>query len=320
MNVWPPIVRVADRAVPLLAPVVQLTVPLPLPLAPEVMVSQGALLVAVHAQPAAAVTATLPVAPEAGALALVGAIENVQPVPWFRVKVCPAIVSVPERAPPDIAAAAYWTGPLPLPLAPDETVSHESLLFAVQAQPGAVVTATLPVPPDAGTLALVGAIENMQPLPCVTVIWEPATLIVPLRAAPVSAATVKAMPPLPLPEVGPVSVIHETPLDAVQLHPLDDSTVAEPAPPWAPNDCLIGSTRKSQPFDWVMLTVCPATTTRPAREGPAVASTVIRTDPGPVPAAPCAMVAQGILLPAVQGQPAAVATETVVEPPFGPAA
>jgi hypothetical protein len=47
---------------------------LPLPLDPDVIVSQEALLEAVHAQPAADVTATLPVPPAAATEALVGAI------------------------------------------------------------------------------------------------------------------------------------------------------------------------------------------------------------------------------------------------------
>ena len=55
--------------------------------------------------------------------------------------------------------------PLPLPFAPDVTVIHESLLFAVHAQPEPAVTETLPVPPDAATLVFWGEIENEQPLP-----------------------------------------------------------------------------------------------------------------------------------------------------------
>ena len=54
------------------------TVPLPLPLAPLVIVSHEALLVAVHAQPARVVTATLFASPAATALVDPGLMENVQ--------------------------------------------------------------------------------------------------------------------------------------------------------------------------------------------------------------------------------------------------
>ena len=98
-------VRVPDRVPPVVEAAVYCTVPLPLPLAPEPIVIQGALLVAVHAQPAAVVTATLPVPPPAATVAAPGAIENAQPLSWLTVTVWPATVSVPERGPPLVAAA-----------------------------------------------------------------------------------------------------------------------------------------------------------------------------------------------------------------------
>ena len=162
-------VSAAERDPPVVAAALYHTVPLPLPLAPEVIVSHAALLVAVQAHPAALVTGTLPVPPPAGTLAVVVAIENAQPLPCVSVKVWPPMVSVPERDPPVVAAAVYWTVPLPLPLAPDVIVIHGALLVAVHAQPAAAVTATLPVPPAGATLALVGAIENEQPLSWLTV-------------------------------------------------------------------------------------------------------------------------------------------------------
>lgn len=73
VNVCPPIVRVPVRAIPVLADTFNLTVPFPLPLAPAVMLSHVALLVAVHAHPVDADTPTLiPVAPAAGTDWLVG--------------------------------------------------------------------------------------------------------------------------------------------------------------------------------------------------------------------------------------------------------
>jgi hypothetical protein len=46
-------------------------------------------------------------------------------------------------------ATSNTTSPLPAPEDPRTTVSHGSLLVAVHAQPLAVVTLTVPVPPAA---------------------------------------------------------------------------------------------------------------------------------------------------------------------------
>jgi len=67
VTVWPAIVSVALRAtLDALAVTLYVTVPFALPLAPAVTVSHAALLVAVHAQPVAAVTLTEPVPVGAG--------------------------------------------------------------------------------------------------------------------------------------------------------------------------------------------------------------------------------------------------------------
>ena len=60
--------------------------------------------------------------------------------------VCSAIVTVPERAPPVLAAMRNATDPLPLPCAPDVMVIHGALLFAVHVQPFNVDTATFAAP------------------------------------------------------------------------------------------------------------------------------------------------------------------------------
>jgi hypothetical protein len=82
---------------------------LPLPDAPEVTVIHAALLDEVQAHADPAVTATEPVPPAAGADALVGSIEYAHAgagaIPaCVTVNVCPAIVTVPVRAPPVLAA------------------------------------------------------------------------------------------------------------------------------------------------------------------------------------------------------------------------
>jgi hypothetical protein len=95
--------------------------------------------------------------------------ENAHPCPWFTVNVRPAIVSVPDRPAPVVAATVKFTLPSPVPLAPDVTVIHGTLLFDVHAQPALAVTDTVPLPPDAGTDCASGEMPNAQPAPCVTV-------------------------------------------------------------------------------------------------------------------------------------------------------
>ena len=69
-----------------------------MPVAPAVMVTQLALLVAVHAQPVAAVTVTVPVPAAAVGLADAGEMVGVHGAPaWVIVKVLPPIVSVAVR-------------------------------------------------------------------------------------------------------------------------------------------------------------------------------------------------------------------------------
>jgi hypothetical protein len=65
VNVVPAMVSVAVRAAPVLAATVKLAVPPPLPDAPADIVTNVALLVAVHAQPLPAVIGTDPVPPAA---------------------------------------------------------------------------------------------------------------------------------------------------------------------------------------------------------------------------------------------------------------
>ncbi len=113
-----------------------------------------------------------------------------QPELWVTVNVWPATVIVPVLCRPVLAATEKAAAPLPELLAPELIVIQVSLLSAVHAQPVAVVTLTLPVPPLAVRVWLVGLIENEQPLACVTVKVWPATVIVPVRCGPVLAAAV----------------------------------------------------------------------------------------------------------------------------------
>jgi hypothetical protein len=81
----------------------------------------------------------------------VGVIAYVQgAAAWFTVKVSPAMVSVPLRAPAVLAATLNWTEPLPVPFVPDVMLIHEAFDAAVHPHPLLVDTATgLPPPPAA---------------------------------------------------------------------------------------------------------------------------------------------------------------------------
>jgi len=85
------------------------------------------------------------------------------------VKVWPAMVIVPVRCGPVLAATENCVTPLPVPLAPLLIVIQASLLAAVHAQPVTVVTLIEPGPPLAAKDWLVGLMVNEQPLVCVTV-------------------------------------------------------------------------------------------------------------------------------------------------------
>jgi hypothetical protein len=151
VTVWPAIVIVPDRDGPVVDAAVNVTVPDPLPLAPDAMAIHDALLVALHAHPDPAVTATLPLPPEAGIVCVSGDAANVQPWPCTTVTVCPPTAIVPVRVGPLVAATANATVPAPLPLAPAVIVIHGALLVAVQPHPAAALTLIVRVPPLAST-------------------------------------------------------------------------------------------------------------------------------------------------------------------------
>jgi hypothetical protein len=81
VNVCPAIVIVPDRPGPSVDATVKFTVPFPFPFAPEVMVIHDCPLVAVHAQPAPAVTATEPVPPDEATDWVSDEMANVHPPP-----------------------------------------------------------------------------------------------------------------------------------------------------------------------------------------------------------------------------------------------
>jgi hypothetical protein len=149
-------VRVPERAAPVVAATEYFTVPFPEPLAPDSIFIQDALLLDVHAQPAPPVTLTLPLPPDEGTDCESGAIASVQPSPCVIVTVCPAIVTVPDRDDPVVPSIVSVTTPAPLPAAPPVIVIHEVLLAAVHPHPGPALTLTVRDPPDASTVCASG--------------------------------------------------------------------------------------------------------------------------------------------------------------------
>src|SRR4051812_24395089 len=231
------------------------------------------------------------------------------------VMVCPATVSVPERAGPLVAAAFTETVPLPFPLAPLAIVIHDAWLVAVHAQPAPAVTVTVPLPPEDGTESVCGAAANVQPWPWVTVTVCPATVTVPVRAGPLVAAAFSVTVPLPLPLAPLAIVIHDVWLLAVHAQPAPDVTATVPLPPEEAIGSVCGVMVNVQPCDCNTVTVWPATVSVPVLDAPLVAATLNATEPRPVPLAPAVTVIHGSREAAVQAQPLSVPTLTVRVPP-----
>jgi hypothetical protein len=159
VNGWPAIVTEPVRCdAPVLAATFTPTVPLPLPVAPELTLSQAELLVALQAQLLSVFTDTATGSPAADDVCVPGEIEKAHGAACVTVKVWPATVTVPVRSAPAFAATATLTVPFPVPVPPLATVSHAALLVALQAQVLPAVTPTLAVSPAAGELRFAGEI------------------------------------------------------------------------------------------------------------------------------------------------------------------
>jgi hypothetical protein len=276
--------------------------------------------VAVHAQPAGAVTPTAPPPPPAPMLADVDDSAKEQPTPWLTLNVCPAIVSVADRAAPAFGSAVNSTRPLPLPLDPAVMRTHDAAgsAVAVQPHPEAAVTSTAPEPPAGGMFAELALNANEQPAAWLRVNVRPATVIVPLRAGPACPETLNRTDPGPLPDVGGVNVIHGAWLVAFQAQPPAVVTRTSPEPPPTGRAALDGSIEYAHPCDCVAVNVCPATVREPVRVGPSVAATSNATAPLPLLLAPDVIVIHPAWLVAVHGQPSPVETVTVPDPPLAP--
>ena len=155
----PPATMVPVRLAPAFGATVNSTLPLPLPLAPDVIVIQEAPVTAVQEQLLPdAVTANEPAPPPAGTVAPVGFNVYVQVgriACWFTVNVWPAMVIVSERAAPTFGSTRNPTDPLPFPLAALVNEIQDADSVAVHAHAAGAVTPIEPVPPTADSDALV---------------------------------------------------------------------------------------------------------------------------------------------------------------------
>jgi hypothetical protein len=139
---------------------------------------------------------------------------------------------------------------------------------------------------------------------------------VPVRAAPVLAATLKVVVPLPVPVAPDATLIHGALLAAVQAHPAPTATATElPEAPEAPTDSVVGSIETEHPEAWATVKIAPVTVIVPFRAGPVLAATVYVKLPGPLRLEPEATVIHGAPLLALQAHPVAVCTATGPEPP-----
>jgi hypothetical protein len=150
------------------AATVNRTVPLPEPLAPELIAIHGVDVAAVHPHPAAVCTSNDRWPPSSSMATLEGDSRNVQPSPCVMLNVCPAMVRLADLDGPVVAATLNCTWPLPLPLVPEVIVTHGALLAAVHAHPSPAVTVTVPAPPPGVTDWLCGEIEKVHPCVCET--------------------------------------------------------------------------------------------------------------------------------------------------------
>jgi hypothetical protein len=141
VNLLAPIRIVACRSAPVFAATLIWTSPVPVPLAPLMMVAHGALLVADQRHPAVVVTVIASVPPPEPTDPPADPSDtshNAVPSACAIVTGCPATVTVPVRAGPRFGAAEIVTAADPLP--PAVTLSQLLPLAVVHAQSELVVT------------------------------------------------------------------------------------------------------------------------------------------------------------------------------------
>ena len=161
---------------------------------------------------------------------------------WVTVKVWPAMVIVPLRWAPVLPATATLTVPLPVPVAPALTVSQAALLVALQAQVLPAVTLyarrfTRRRRGARGRRDRIGAGRGLRHREGLA--GDDA--IVPLRWAPVLAATATLTLPLPVPVAPALTVSQAALLVALQAQVLPAVTATLVASPAAGEVRVVGA-------------------------------------------------------------------------------
>lgn len=130
--------------------------------------------------------------------------------------------------------------PAPLPVVPLVKVIHDAALTAVQLQPLAAVTPSVPLTPMAAAATLAGETAKEQPLAACVMTKDalPAVSVAVRWVVVVFGATLKFIVALPL-TVPVGTVTHPAELVALQMHPVAAVTATLPVPPAAGNDTLV---------------------------------------------------------------------------------
>jgi hypothetical protein len=234
VKVFPPIVTVPLRAAPVFGATTKLTDPLPVPLAPAVMLIHDAFGTAVHAHPAAAVTATIPAPPAA---------------------VIEAVVAPSAKEHGDGSGGAGDGG------------GGGGAGAGSGGGGGAGVGGVGAVGGTGAGVGAGGAGAGAGAAACVTTSDCPPILTVPDRSPPLFGPTRSVTEPLPLPAPFPSTVIQDASLEVLHAHPFSVSTVTATAPPEAGADAAVGEMLylHGAAF-WATDTCASLTTMRPRRD------------------------------------------------------
>ena len=136
---------------------------LPVDVAPPVIVSQLALLVAVQGHPIAAETAIAPLAAALLRLALGGAIPSTVHEDWLSGTRIPPMVTVADRGEASkLGETEMLTEPSPFALNPGRTLAQVLSELAVQEHPEAAETEMLYVPPPTAADSVIGLRVTLQ--------------------------------------------------------------------------------------------------------------------------------------------------------------
>ncbi|HKB13058.1 MAG TPA: hypothetical protein VKD69_20480 [Vicinamibacterales bacterium] len=214
VNVWPAIVSVPVRSAPAFAATAIDTLPLPLPALPDAIVIHVAFEAAVHAQPDAAVTATVAVPADA-----------------------PTRAELAESANEHGAGAGVGGGGGGVGTGVGVGVGAGGGVGVGVGGPGAGT--------GVGIGAGVGGGAMIDPS-SVTVIVCPAIRTVAVRSTPGFSGARSVIDALPVPDAALATVSHDASLAAVQVQPLSVASATVTEPPIAGTVALCGETLKRQ--------------------------------------------------------------------------